>query len=149
MLVRRQRLGAAPWALAGAVPGVALFGYYFLTNPVGRAWAERGEMLSPPPLDYLLGFGIIVPLAIAGAYGWLRDEQRAPERLLMIVWAVLGSLALYSAPLYPFERRCVEGLHLPLAVLAAAGTVRYVLPPLGRWLGSRRRARSSYPRISC
>jgi hypothetical protein len=68
---------------------------------------------SPEPLYVALGFGI--PLAFAGV-GWLRAARGNDWARLLALWLVVG-FALVYAPL-PFQRKLIEGLHVPICVLA-------------------------------
>ncbi len=118
-------------ALLGVVPPAILLAWQSATNPGPQSWA-RTAVLSPPPLDYLLGFGIVLPLAVAGAVSLAKKGKLTAGGWLLIIWALVGLLLLYSYPTIPFERRLVEGLHLPLAMLAAVAISRWGVPALTR-----------------
>jgi hypothetical protein len=79
---------------------------------------------TPPPAlwDILLSYGLPVPLAIWGAWV-LRDEHKS--RLTML-W-LLVSLSMIYLPL-SFGRKMIEGAHLPLCFLAAAGLATLTSP---------------------
>jgi hypothetical protein len=85
----------------------------------------QDEFPSPPFVDYLQGYGLVLLLAAGGAVWMIRAARRAGEplgqRLLPVVWAVVG-LGLPYLPL-AFQRKLVMGLHLPLAFLAAIAAV--------------------------
>lgn len=123
------------WALAGTIPAVGILWWQRTTNPLVASWAEQNVLRSPPPDAYLLGLGLILPLAIGGRLAIGRRRRETARDWLMIFWPLVAAVAVYSYPLVPFERRCVEGLHLPLAILAAAGLAWWVVP----WLQSRLR----------
>jgi hypothetical protein len=73
---------------------------------------------SPPPLwDILLSYGLLIPLACWGAWQW---RQRR-STLLLVLWAAVP-IAMSYLPL-SFGRKMMEGVHLPLCILAAAGLV--------------------------
>ncbi len=118
-------------ALLGVLPPAALLAWQFGTHPGARAWA-RTILLSPPPLGYLLGFGIVLPLAVGGWILLARKDRPSAGRWLLMIWPLVGLLLLYSYPTIPFERRLVEGLHLPLAMLAAVAISRWGVPALTR-----------------
>ncbi|MGC9320586.1 MAG: hypothetical protein ACP5KN_21305, partial [Armatimonadota bacterium] len=126
------------WALAGVIPAIALLWWQRSTNPLVASWAEQNVLRSPPAHVYLLGLGVILPLAIGGRLAIGRRRRETARDWLVIFWPLVAAVAAYSYPLVPFERRCVEGLHLPLAILAAAGLAWWIAP----WLQSRLRATS-------
>jgi hypothetical protein len=76
---------------------------------------------APPFLDVLISYGLLVPLAIGGGVlGWrcAHASQRNAARLLSC-WIVVTLICTY-APV-SFARKMIEGLHLPLCLLAALG----------------------------
>lgn len=107
-------------------------------------WAAKAATPTPSPAvtGYLLGYGLVLGAAILGIFLLCRTscrtagvEKETPERLsplarphdaspgtlapiyLAVLWLVLGLLAVY-APL-AFQRKLVEGLHVPICLLAA------------------------------
>jgi hypothetical protein len=78
---------------------------------------------APPFFDVLLSYGLLIPLAVVGGVlGWrsINAAQRRAARLL-VCWALVTLLCGY-APV-SFARKMIEGLHLPLCLLAALGLV--------------------------
>jgi hypothetical protein len=124
-----RRLDAGAWGRALTAGGLSAIssGYMFYLVRTEEVFARRVavETLSPAPTMYLLGFGLLVPLAVYGAIRG-RSENREDAavlepsaRLFLIVWAVMN-LAVAYLPV-PFQRKMIMGLHLPLAILAGAG----------------------------
>jgi hypothetical protein len=109
---------------AACVPALAYLLYLYRSNEVGREWSHIISALSPPPIQYLAGFGIVALLAALGF--WLLWRRRQPAARILVVWAVIQSMLLY-APV-SFQRRLVEGLQLPLSIAASVGVF---------WLASR------------
>jgi hypothetical protein len=108
-------------AAAIALPAVAYQYYLLQTDPVFQARAAVPTR-SPALHLYLLGYGLLVPLAILGAHRLLRAPSAPrPAVIFPVVWAVVG-LAVGYLPA-PFQRKLVEGLHLPFALLAGFGAV--------------------------
>lgn len=108
-------------ALAGAVaaPSVAYMAWLYASEPVFKARADTAT-LSPPLAHYLLGFGLVLPLAAWGAV-LLWRRKPAPDtpmraELLPIAWAVAGFLVAYAP--FAFQRKMIMGTHVPLALLA-------------------------------
>ncbi len=131
--LRERRL---PWpevaraalALAAATPVVLYDAWLLNTDPVMRAWTAQNLTPSPPPWDYLLGYGLVLGLATLGAIRGLR--QGDTRSYFLIIWVVATALLLYAP--FALQRRLSLGLHLPLAVLAGRGVSGVVLPRLGR-----------------
>jgi hypothetical protein len=110
-----SRVAVAAAFGAGALPGVAYLLYLNRTSEVLREWLRVTDTFSPGPQEYLLGFGIIAALAVVGAC--LCWKSRANYGRLLLIWAIVQTALLY-APL-SFQRRLVEGLQLPLVLLAS------------------------------
>jgi hypothetical protein len=107
----------------------------FTTNPVLRAWSAQNLILSPHPLHYAAGYALVGLFAIGGMVYVLRRRDEATVRL--VAWAIVIPPLLYLP--FNLQRRLVEGWQIPLAILAAIGIVRFVLPAwrrtrLVKWL---------------
>jgi hypothetical protein len=77
---------------------------------------------SAAPWNHLLGYGLLIPLAVMGAC-WLVASRpiRRPGAFLPLAWAVIGFAAVYIP--VSFQRKLAEGLHIPIAILAGFGAV--------------------------
>jgi len=86
-----------------------------LTNPTLKGWYFQS--FSPAPISYLVGFGLLIPLAIIGMEKILKGKDAKYK--LLLVWVFVTGVMIY----FPFElqRRTVEGVHIPLAILAGIG----------------------------
>ncbi|MCA9875257.1 MAG: hypothetical protein KC441_16415 [Anaerolineales bacterium] len=135
-LLLAWRAGRILWRegfLLGAalvLPGLLnlYYGYSLLTNDVLRGWdAQRESTLSPPWPHWLLAYGPLLLLAGLHAYHHWRSGQKVPGRWLFLWTWVLAAALLVYAPLSS-QRRFVQGVHVPLSILAAAGLVEVVLP---------------------
>ncbi len=128
-------------AFAVPAPLVAYYAYVLQVNDVFRAWNSQVATLSPGPLHYALAYGIMIVLGIIGwRFGPIAkqgNEGREPTLVgrvvLLWVWVVVV-IALLYAPLN-MQRRFVEGVQVPLAILASIGLVRVVIP----WVRQTRR----------
>jgi hypothetical protein len=107
--------------LLGFVLGVAPWGIYDLwvqfRHPVLRAWAAQNVTPSPPPVHYLLGFGLVLAFAVVGTA--LAKPQRTSSGRLILAWVVVTCLMLYAP--FPLQRRISLGVFIPLAGIAALG----------------------------
>lgn len=126
-----------------AAPSVAYMAWLYATEPVFKARADTAT-LSPELARYLLGYGLLIPLALVGAWR-LPRASRAGEFagvssqrwLLPVVWALIG-LPLAYLP-FAFQRKLIMGFHLPLALLAGLGLA---------WLARRAAERSGSTRTA-
>lgn len=108
-----------------SLPTIAWQYYVQLADPI---WAAKGAVpkTSPAPSGYLLGYGLVLLLAIVGAFYIVKYRKqwaaispgggRLPEAILPIIWLVVGFALVYSPLL--FQRKLAEGLHIPLCLLA-------------------------------
>ena len=128
-------------ALLG-LPGPLWAAYTTHVDPAYRAKIMQNPTLSAEPADYVVGYGLVGLLAVVGAVYVVVSSRRSRVRaasqatstgpLLVVVWAVLGFALLYLP--VPFQRKLIEGLHLPLCVLAALGLNEVLAPVVRRWL---------------
>lgn len=114
-------------AIVLATPLPLLFYYLYLiqTNEILRQWNEQARTLSPNPIHYLLTY---LPFLILAAMGW-KQHPKANRGDFLWIWLVVVAVLLYL-PLNP-QRRFVEGVQIPLAILASFGLWQWVLP---RWM---------------
>jgi Family of unknown function (DUF6541) len=86
-------------------------------DPVLRGWMAQNVTLSPPIWDYVLGYGLMLALAVPGAV--VAARRRSDTDLLLLAWVGVTALLLYVP--FAMQRRFSLGLHIPLAILAAMG----------------------------
>ena len=114
-------------ALLGALIPVLYQLIVFRDSPEFRI---KALTLTPPPAWQQTVYSLS-PLLILAIAGWfaLRDYKR--ERSLMVLWAV-AALALVYVPtsVFSFARKMIEGVQLPLLVLAGAGLASLKRPVL-------------------
>ncbi len=122
-LVRRGR-GWAALAVPAIGAGLPLL-YYYLLSHQDSAWklASQYEVINRlPALVLLAGFG---PLALIAAFGMRRPDGDLVEQSLLL-W-VVGCVVTYFAN-DAFAPHALQGLSLPIAVLAVRGWQRLRLP---------------------
>ena len=123
LMWRRDRVWPrAPFLMAvivGLITAPLLIYLYAATqiDPVLRGWSLQNQTPSPPALDYLIGYGLLIILAIPAARSAWR--RRSNWDLLLLAWIVVTVPLLY-API-TLQRRLSLGLHIPIALLAAQG----------------------------
>lgn len=128
---QRRILWLPGWQIAVAflipLPLYVYFAYVLATNPVFAAWDVQAGTPSAPWPHYLLAYGSM--LLLGGLHAWRRPAER--EQVVPLwLWVLATTLLLY-APLNP-QRRFVQGVHVPLSILATMGFYRVVLPWLAR-----------------
>jgi hypothetical protein len=102
----------------------------FATDPVLGAWTGQNRLPSPHPLHYLIGFAVPGLLALfALRWAWRRGRIW-PAHLLLIGWVAAAPLLAYLP--VTVQRRLLEGIFVPLCILAVAG-LRFVIAPALRY----------------
>ncbi|MBX3065186.1 MAG: hypothetical protein KF726_19555, partial [Anaerolineae bacterium] len=114
--------------IAGLIPAPYLLYTLisFTRNPIMAAWQTQNLLPSPNPLHYIFGYGILYLAAILALRRTWRRAADQPAYLLLIVWIVAAPILAYL-PL-AVQRRMVEGMFVPLCILAIIGISR-----LRRW----------------
>jgi hypothetical protein len=115
-------------AMLVSAPVVAYSAWVFTTDPVYATWAAQNQILSPHPLHYLAAYGI--PLSLAALVG---REAWEKERLGWLALAWVGVVPVLVYLPFNLQRRLVEGMQVPLSLLAALGVLRV------KWRGVRLR----------
>ncbi len=106
-----------------------------LTQPIVRQVAANALNPSPPPWDYLLGFGVAGLLAMGALCDFrsIPGRQRVPLAWLLVCLPLLYS---YHTPLaIRFERRFADMLVVPMIILGTSFLFRRILPAVERTRG--------------
>lgn len=103
--------------VAAAAPWIVYDFWLTRTQPALEVWNAQNQTPSPPPFDYILGFGLVLLLAVIGAILARPDKNRLGR--LMLTWLIVTALLLY-APIN-VQRRLTQGLFFPMAAMAALG----------------------------
>jgi hypothetical protein len=92
----------------------------FQTDPVLRSWQEQNLVRSPHPLFYLLGFGLLSPLALVGLLRRV-PLSRQPDFSFLVLWMLVIPVLLYVPS--NLQRRFLNGYQAPLVLMAVCGLV--------------------------
>jgi hypothetical protein len=111
--------------------------WVYVTQPVFIGWATQNVTRSPPPGAYLWGYGLLLALGIVGLGVWARLGW--PGLAFPVIWIALVTVLIYVP--WNLQRRFLEGVQVPLGLLAGVGLAQGLFPlPKGqslsrpRWL---------------
>jgi hypothetical protein len=129
---------AAAAAMGAAQLPLLIYDLWVFRQPVFAEWSAQNVTLSPPPPVYLWGYGALLALGAVGAVVWIRKrEERVAFPLLWI-----GMVAVLAYVPWNLQRRFLEGVQVPMGLLAGVGLAEGLLPLCGRrvrirlcWLG--------------
>ena len=112
--LNNTQLQTVIWALVGVLPVIAYNAWVYWQDSYLRAWATQNQILSPNPIHYLVGYGLVLPFAYFGLRNLLRVNWQLGTFLLS--WMILLPFLLY-APM-GLQRRLSEGVWVALVLLA-------------------------------
>ena len=119
-------------AIAFAIPApYILYSYLaFVGNPEVQRWTFHSKNALPPEsFSLLFALAPQLLLALTGLPGALRRRTR--EDVFLVAWLVLLAAILYLPnPAGDLRRRFLDGIYLPLVILAARGMYETILPRL-------------------
>jgi hypothetical protein len=97
------------------------YNYLLLSrDPLWSQFTAQNQTLSPPPDYYVWGFALFWPVAILGAIVAFRTKS---SPLGAAVFGVVSAFALAYAPV-EIQRRFLQNITIPLAILAIAGLIK-------------------------
>jgi hypothetical protein len=133
------RHAAALAALAFAQLPLLFYNYMLLNNdPTWSQFTRQNQTLSPPPVYYLWGFGLLWLFALIGIVSAIRNRKAA--LIACAAWVVTGLLLAY-APFY-IQRRFLHAVTIPLALLGTQGLITLSDFATRKWLLFSRRVHS-------
>jgi len=123
-----------PWAearllaLVFAPVGLAAGALTWLahSDPLLASWLEQGNTYTPPVWGMVNLYGPVWLLALAGLVYAVRTDSAAWRGVAL--WFVAVLVLIYLP--VNFQRRFMEGWHVPVTLLAAAGWLRVIAPRL-------------------
>jgi hypothetical protein len=125
--------------IAAAQLPLLIYNVNLLTNdPIWAQFTIQNETLSPPPIYYLWGFGLLWPFALIGLVSSFR--QRNPALLGAVAWIVTGFVLAYAP--FAIQRRFLHGVTIPLALLATHGLKQIIHASSRKWPDFAQRANS-------
>jgi hypothetical protein len=94
--------------------------WVFRSRPIFAAWSAQNVTLSPSLGVYGWGYGLLLILALVGALG--RDRLGRRDSAFLFLW--IGLVAVLIHLPWNLQRRFLEGLQVPLGLLAGVGLVQ-------------------------
>ena len=91
----------------------------FQVDPFLRRWQFQNVLTSPPPGDYLLAYGLVIPLVVVAiVHLWQRVDEKIS---LLLAWLCILPVLAYIP--YNLQRRLPEAIWVALVVLAIMGAM--------------------------
>jgi hypothetical protein len=85
----------------------------FVTDPFLRGWGSQNLILSPPPMDYILAYALLLPFTLLGIPAILKEfPLKGP---LLLGW--LAALPFLAYAPYNLQRRLPEGGWVVIVIL--------------------------------
>jgi energy-converting hydrogenase Eha subunit C len=131
-VVWRGLMAVAVMGIAQA-PLVAYDLWVFRTQPIFAGWADQNLTLSPPPEIYLWGYGALLGLGAVGVATRMRRSDKAI--IFPLLWIGLVAVLVYLP--WNLQRRFLEGIQVPLGLLAGVGLAEGLLPQTPQVEGDR------------
>ncbi len=107
--------------LVFVVPGALFYAFLIESSPNFSFWSDQNVVRTMGWPQTLLGFGPFLPLMILGYRGFTPLRRFTDAYLFVVAWALVNFCLLFSYPFIKFEARLIEGLIVPLSVLAVWG----------------------------
>jgi hypothetical protein len=118
--IRKEDIGAL---FVIAIAQIPMLAYNFMvlnSDPLWSQFTAQNQTLSPPPDYYIWGFAFFWPFVIYGMIIAFRTKSNALGAA--VLWTISGFLLAY-APVY-IQRRFLQNITIPLAILATAGLIK-------------------------
>jgi hypothetical protein len=96
---------SAPWVVYNYLS--------FLFDPYLKGWYAQNIILSPSPVDYLLSFAILLPLALWGGYHLIKENNQ--NGYLLIGWLISFPVLVYLPT--NVQRRLADGFWVAFVIL--------------------------------
>ncbi len=107
-------------ALAVSLPAALFQSYSLGADPSFSLWFFHGMLTERYLLgEYLLGFGLLVPLAFLGFYLVIKDKHISKSTALLIIWTFMMLVGVFQEIFPSIARRLGETLIIPIAYFAS------------------------------
>lgn len=89
----------------------------FLLNPITQQKAEQNLCKTTSLFLTIISYGIPLFWAIYAIYYLIKNKKTDNRNLFLIIWLIVNFIIIYL-PFLKFQRRLVEGMQIPIALLA-------------------------------
>ncbi len=106
------------WVALAVIPALPVLAYdlgFVYLDPLYRNWNAQNVTSSGSVFNYILGFGLLLLVALPGLWRALRHFEQDGDRL-MFVWLITNALLLYAP--FNLQRRLVIGMIIPIVYFA-------------------------------
>lgn len=113
------------WASMVVLPAIPFAVYdlaVFRFNDVMALFNEQNQTPSPAPWSYLVGYGLLLIIAVPGLIRAVRRFERDGDQL-MLLWLIINVVGLYMP--FNLQRRLAIGLIIPLVYFAVRALEDY------------------------
>lgn len=112
---RRLLWGVVALCVAALLPALLIL--FLMSKEIALAgWFAQNITIASNALWYLAGYGLLIPL---GFYGMLQTRKRGALWEIGVIWFLVVCVLLFLP--FQFQRRMLNGAHIPLALLATLG----------------------------
>lgn len=103
---------------------VLIYDLWVFRQPVFAGWSAQNVTLSPPLHVYLWGYGLLMVLGAVGVVACVR--RGTPGLAFPVIWIVLVAILAHLP--WNLQRRFLEGVQVPLGLLAGVGLAEVLIP---------------------
>lgn len=127
LLIRKEKGNLPLFWKNGVIQAACLIGFSapiviytiisFINDPFLKTWSEQNIILSPPPIDYIFAYGIMLPFLYFGIRKLFTNKK--PESYVLFAWVMLLPVLAYIP--YNLQRRIPEGIWTAFCILGMVG----------------------------
>lgn len=106
------------WIMVVVLPAIPMAAYYVAIvsyNPVVAEWNRQNVTVAPSPMNFVLGLGVPLLIALPGIYRAIRRFEADGDRLMLLWFLAMIVLAYLPTNI---QRRFFAGMMIPLAYFA-------------------------------
>lgn len=96
-------------------PIIIYYSASIVWNPFYRDWSNQNILTSPPPIDYILAYGLVLPWVILGFINFIKKKEFDNPHLILWVWIISFPFLAY-APL-SIQRRLPDGIWVVIVII--------------------------------